>query len=214
MKKHSGWAIHYPNCIVCKTTNFKHASRGKCESCYSKAKYLYVRRSQSRWSYTFDECVICHKTDSPHFKYGECGKCFGERKEKERLERISIQKNRSLEKIPLTFEQKLKAKEWVFINKQTNRNFIYQYLLQHPCVDCGEKDIIVLELDHVNGNKSFGISDRMTSKWTTLEKEVNKCEVVCSNCHKRRTARKQGWWKAKILEKNIKVNGNIPLPNF
>lgn len=212
MKKHLGWAIHYPNCIVCGTTNFKHASRGKCESCYSKAKYSYVRHSQFHWSYTFDECLTCHKTDNPHFKNGECSKCYAEYKEKNRLERINIKKNNIHSKIILTPEQKLKVKERLLKRRLDNRDSMYRFLSEHSCVDCGEKDIIVLELDHANGNKSFGVADRMTLKWATLKKEIDKCEVVCANCHKRRTAQKQGWWKAKISEKNININRELLLP--
>lgn len=69
------------------------------------------------------------------------------------------------------------------------QEFVYDYLLEHPCVDCGECNPIVLEFDHVRGYKLFDISYAIQS--SSLEKlieEIRKCEVRCSNCHAKRTA--------------------------
>lgn len=38
-----------------------------------------------------------------------------------------------------------------------NRMLIVDYLLEHPCVDCKEDDILVLEFDHVRGDKRAGL---------------------------------------------------------
>lgn len=68
------------------------------------------------------------------------------------------------------------------------REFILAYLKEHACVDCGETDPVVLEFDHVRGTKHKDIS-RLVSQGASvaaLEREIAKCEVRCSNDHKRR----------------------------
>lgn len=68
------------------------------------------------------------------------------------------------------------------------RSFIQSYLQGHPCVDCGEADIMVLEFDHVRGKKHFTISDfsRVTYSLTKVKTEIEKCDVRCANCHRRK----------------------------
>ena len=68
---------------------------------------------------------------------------------------------------------------------------IWDYLSQHPCTDCGEADPLVLEFDHLRdkiGDISRMVSDFLS--WGPIVKEIEKCEVVCANCHRRRTARR------------------------
>jgi len=70
-----------------------------------------------------------------------------------------------------------------------NRAFVCQYLSEHPCADCGESDVCVLEFDHVRGEKHGAISNmvRTGTSLETLKSEVEKCEVRCANCHRRKT---------------------------
>lgn len=81
---------------------------------------------------------------------------------------------------------------------------IRDYLVSHPCVDCGEKDPLVLDFDHVRGAKKDNISRmiRHIYAWSTIEAEIAKCEIRCANCHRRRTAVQQGWhsWLASVAE--------------
>lgn len=84
-------------------------------------------------------------------------------------------------------------------NKETNernRVAIYEYLKEHPCVDCGENDPIVLEFDHI-GEKHKTISVMIRDAYTLdrIFDEIAQCEVRCANCHKRKTAKQFGWWK-------------------
>ena len=78
---------------------------------------------------------------------------------------------------------------------QKVRVWVLQYLQEHPCVDCGEDDVVVLEFDH-RGDKENLISQLMfNGTLTTVQKEVAKCDVRCANCHRRKTAKDFSWWK-------------------
>ena len=70
--------------------------------------------------------------------------------------------------------------------KSRNRQIITDYLKTHPCVDCGNSDIRVLEFDHVKGQKVGNISHGVHRAWKVekLIAEINKCEVRCCNCHR------------------------------
>jgi len=77
------------------------------------------------------------------------------------------------------------------------RKLVFEFLQTHPCVDCGEKDPIVLEFDHVNPSTKTQNISRMVIEgysWKSIEKEIKKCQILCSNCHKRKTAREQNWY--------------------
>ena len=66
------------------------------------------------------------------------------------------------------------------------------YFEANPCRDCGETDPVVLEFDHLR-DKLFNIGGRLAYyKWESILEEIAKCDVVCANCHRRRTAWRQG----------------------
>ena len=76
------------------------------------------------------------------------------------------------------------------------REYVWEYLLEHPCVDCGEADPIVLEFDHVRGEKSFTIGVAMASRPVAdVISEIEKCDVRCCNCHRRKTSSERNWWR-------------------
>lgn len=62
--------------------------------------------------------------------------------------------------------------------------------LAHGCADCGyNKDAYALQFDHIHGDKKKNVSDLIRSDyaWKTVLEEIEKCEVVCANCHAIRT---------------------------
>jgi hypothetical protein len=74
-----------------------------------------------------------------------------------------------------------------------------EYLLDHPCVDCGEADLRVLELDHDDPAEKVANVGRLVTlslPWSTVLAEIEKCSVRCANCHRRRTAEAFGWWRS------------------
>ncbi|MET0664959.1 MAG: hypothetical protein ABW008_05335, partial [Acidimicrobiales bacterium] len=74
--------------------------------------------------------------------------------------------------------------------------FLVGYFADHPCMDCGERDPLVLEFDHLS-DKRFMIARGLRDKsWEALLAEMAKCEVVCANCHRRRTATRGGFARA------------------
>ena len=67
-----------------------------------------------------------------------------------------------------------------------------------PCVDCGEADLRVLDLDHEDPElKLSGVARLlgMHVPWERIEAEIEKCSVRCANCHRRRTAEQLGYWR-------------------
>jgi hypothetical protein len=71
------------------------------------------------------------------------------------------------------------------------REFVLEHLRSHPCKDCGEASPTVLEFDHVE-TKQAGVS-MLVSRGVPLARlaqEIDRCEVVCVNCHRRRSAQR------------------------
>lgn len=69
------------------------------------------------------------------------------------------------------------------------RAYIQDYKQSHSCKDCGENyPYWMMDFDHL-GDKEFNIGS-FQSKISTIEmvqKEIEKCDVVCANCHRNRT---------------------------
>lgn len=70
----------------------------------------------------------------------------------------------------------------------SNRELIRQ-VKARPCADCGiQYPYYVMDFDHRDAeDKSFIISDVFRATRTSLLREIEKCDVVCANCHRKRT---------------------------
>lgn len=94
-------------------------------------------------------------------------------------------------------KNKIKYIEKAKKNSEKYRKQYYEWLSNKSCADCGISDIRVLEQDHIDG-KSYNISSKVGSvSLDYLMEELNKCEVVCANCHRIRTAERGNWIKTR-----------------
>lgn len=99
------------------------------------------------------------------------------------------------------------AKQWYQENKElckkralgriaeAQKNML-EYLNGKSC-GCGENRVPCLEFDHRDpSQKCHGISFMVKGgfKWEKILAEIKKCDLVCANCHRMRTAEQQGWY--------------------
>lgn len=109
------------------------------------------------------------------------------------------------------------VKSWQRKQLEEIRIVVIDYLKEHPCVDCGEDDPVVLEFDHVRGEKKGSISEMVGARRSlkTILDEIDKCDVRCCNCHRRKTAKQL--YPALVAQKTEqlfpkeKVIGAIPI---
>jgi hypothetical protein len=72
------------------------------------------------------------------------------------------------------------------VNKR--REFIGR-LKDNPCTDCGIKyKPWQMDFDHIDPRqKVFNIGTNVLGSLLSIKNEIEKCELVCANCHRQRT---------------------------
>lgn len=85
--------------------------------------------------------------------------------------------------------------------RRGKQKFVFDYLCNHPCIECGEADPLVLEFDHLDPKKKDAHISELVyhASWKRLEAEIAKCEIRCANCHRRKTAHQLGWWVTTLV---------------
>ena len=76
--------------------------------------------------------------------------------------------------------------KYISKNKYATKKRLNAYKKEKKCVRCGFNDPRALHFHHLDPkNKKKAISNlvSMNYNWETILKEVEKCEVLCANCH-------------------------------
>jgi 5-methylcytosine-specific restriction endonuclease McrA len=146
------------------------------------------------------------------FKYGSKGTCYGcvrrlgREKSKIYREKLTEEERLKINKRTAEYHKKHKIRlskmkvENARKRRRAKQDLLYEYLLTQCCEICGEKDIIVLEFDHV-GTKIKNISRMVNNhSWKMVQKELKECRVLCTNCHRRRTAEQLNWYVLEFLK--------------
>lgn len=76
------------------------------------------------------------------------------------------------------------------------KEYIWNYLVTHPCISCGESNPVVLEFHHRHG-KDKAITEMAAAGYPIyrIQAEIDKCEVLCANCHRLLTSKERGWFR-------------------
>lgn len=84
-------------------------------------------------------------------------------------------------------------KKYYFKKNIRRRNLIRKYIRGRkdlPCSDCKIKyPYYVMDFDHIKGKKYIEIASMIRNGFSMnkINQEIRKCELVCSNCHRIRT---------------------------
>ena len=84
---------------------------------------------------------------------------------------------------------KLRAKTRNKKQRKWSKEFVSRVKNLFSCIDCGESNPLVLDFDHVKGEKVNNISDMVGQSYSieSIKNEMRKCEVRCANCHRIKT---------------------------
>lgn len=85
--------------------------------------------------------------------------------------------------------------------KKDRQDRITDYLAGKSCEVCGISDIRVLDFDHIDPkSKKFSISRGLNNGWAwdIIIDEIQKCRILCANCHRIVTAEQQNSYKWRL----------------
>lgn len=141
----------------------------KCSVAKQESEYFLKDRKTGRLHAQCKQCYKAHRATYAQLHYQKYGNLY--------RERAKVRRDRM---------------------RQSLRSQMKQYLENKVCKLCGESDPRVLDFDHIDPTtKSFGIARALTNgvPWNKIIAEMEKCQILCANCHRRKTAEENGWYR-------------------
>lgn len=94
---------------------------------------------------------------------------------------------------------KVKKKEFENVRKAEVMRYIKNLVLQKWCARCWYREnFAALQFHHIDPSKKYkSISEMVRGlRWIEkIKKEIDKCEILCANCHSIETAKQNNWYK-------------------
>lgn len=161
--------------IVCKTiTNYNDVMKvcTVCATAKPESDFFYRNRKTEKLHSQCKDCYVINRRKKWREHYHKYGSNYRER---------AVERSRKI--------------------KNDLRTHMLTYLNDKACVRCGVNDIRVLEFDHIDPKtKAFSIARAIAStfSWERILAEISKCQILCANCHKIKTATENNWYKTII----------------
>lgn len=131
---------------------------------------MSTEEQKAKWKAYYESHKEAHKISQKKYRV-KCSEIVRERDRKYRL----------------THKEQIRETNRVYNAKMTvsNKKKLEDYKTLHPCIRCGEKNPIVLQFHHRDASKKDkAITEMIRSRsWEATMKEIDKCDVVCANCH-------------------------------
>jgi hypothetical protein len=87
--------------------------------------------------------------------------------------------------------------------QKIRKDFINKIKMDKGCSKCGYKNhAAALDFNHVHGDKKFNISQDSKVAMDKLLAEIEKCEILCANCHRIHTFENRHW-QANRKDRNV-----------
>jgi hypothetical protein len=132
-------------------------------------------------------CTLC-EVEKPYDQYTK------KRRNKDGL--MAMCRECSLPRRRQQYEENPETQRQAVYNRRSDvAGRVMQLKIETPCFDCDKYyPSYVMDFDHVRGVKKSGVSKLVAknSPWEEIQEEIDKCELVCANCHRERTFRRKG----------------------
>lgn len=164
--------IYFKGFVVCKTIVNYNSSMKICTVCAitkPESDFFYRSRKANKLHSQCKDCYVVNRRKIWKEHYHKYGSHYRER---------AVERSKKI--------------------KDKLRIHMLEYLNGKSCVQCGINDIRVLEFDHIDPKtKAFGIARAITStfSWERISVEIAKCQILCANCHKIKTAGEKNWYR-------------------
>lgn len=160
-------------------------------------------------------CKRCHKPAKPGQTREDVEEIKRLRTRQTGKKMAKVKKNlwRKRRKAAATARRSMKSeREWKNEYKQKIRRETriksMVYLAEKGCAECGERDPRCLEYDHKapqDKKRNVGrlIIDGFSWSSRTLTREIKKCRILCSNCHRKHTIEQQGYYAHEEVQRTL-----------
>lgn len=162
--------------------NNKDGVKHKCKTCcLNNSKNIYTKMTRRKKLHPKQQICICCDVNKTS------GQFFIDNRKKNGLDSYCKLCRNTYNKKQRTKHMK-KRRMHSYNKRKLYAEYLDQLKTNRPCADCGRIfPSCSMDFDHIKGHKKFSIgSGRSMSKKKVLQ-EINKCELVCANCHRVRT---------------------------
>lgn len=72
----------------------------------------------------------------------------------------------------------------VYAERRKSVKEFYDAIKSRGCCFCPEKEPVAIDFHHLSG-KDYGIAQMSNMNIAAVQKEIEKCVCICSNCHRK-----------------------------